>query len=386
MALTGYDPDELFDTLYRQENFRGYGFDGTPDENQSGQEPVALAADTSVIPDVTRLPAQTITAQPRLQAQAPAGRPELQTKLTPDKLEKRLTKIFREERTLEEEQGVSTLYLALGFLKWFESDQSEEPSFAPLVLLPVTMARGRGSDGYVLQGRDDDIVVNVSLREKLASFEIQLPDIPEDDQWKPSHYFESVARQVSRQRRWEVDREAIGLGFFTFSKFMMWRDLEPGTWTNGTLLDHALINILLGQSTSSETLPPLIADDKSIDEKIDITKSIHVVNADSSQAIVIEEAGAGRNLVVQGPPGTGKSQTITNIIAAAAHAGKTVLFVAEKTAALEVVYDRLKQAGLGAICLEMHSRKANKREVLKSLDEALRLSGVARFDSRFPVA
>src|SRR5262249_35079423 len=141
--------------------------------------------------------------RPRGQAHGQAGRPKLQTKLTQDKLEKRLTKIFRESRTLEEEQGVSTLYLALGFLKWFDSDQTEEPSFAPLILLPVTMVRGRGSDGYLLQGRDDDVVVNVSLREKLRSFEIQLPEIPEDDQWKPSHYYESVAQQIGRQRRWE---------------------------------------------------------------------------------------------------------------------------------------------------------------------------------------
>jgi AAA domain len=186
---------------------------------------------------------------------------------------------------------------------------------------------------------------------------------------------------VSRQRRWEVDREAIGLGFFTFSKFMMWRDVEGNAWPNGMLLDHGLLNVLLGEDTGFETYPPLAADDEPIDEKIDITKSIHVVDTDSSQAVVIEEAGVGRNLVVQGPPGTGKSQTITNIIAGAAHSGKTVLFVAEKTAALDVVYDRLKKAGLGAICLEMHSRKANKREVVKSLDEALRLSSAARFDA-----
>ena len=118
-----------------------------------------------------------------------------------------------------------------------------------------------------------------------------------------------------------------------------------------------------------------------IDEIIDISKAIHIVDADSSQAVVIEEACAGRNLVVQGPPGTGKSQTITNIIAAAVHSGKTVLFVAEKSAALSVVHDRLGRAGLGALCLSMHSKKANKREVLKALDEALRFAAPARGDT-----
>jgi len=93
--------------------------------------------------------------------------------------------------------------------------------------------------------------------------------------------------------------------------------------------------MLLGQGTEFETFPPLVPDDEPIDHRIDISKCTHVVDADSSQAIVIEEARGGRNLVVQGPPGTGKSQTITNVIASAIYSGKTVLFVAEKTAALD---------------------------------------------------
>lgn len=124
----------------------------------------------------------------------------------------------------------------------------------------------------------------------------------------------------------------------------------------------------------------MVPDEEPIDQRIDLSKCTHVVNADSSQAIVIEEARSGRNLVVQGPPGTGKSQTITNAIACAVHSGKKVLFVAEKTAALEVVHDRLRKAGLGALCLEIHSRKANKREVVKSLGEALRFSSTSQFD------
>jgi very-short-patch-repair endonuclease len=213
-----------------------------------------------------------------------------------------------------------------------------------------------------------------------TNFDIALPDFPEDDQWKPSVYFEQVARRVRRQPQWEVDRNGVGLGFFTFAKFMMWRDLDVNMWPNNLLLDHPLLNVLLGDSAKLETFPPLVPDDDPIDERIDLSKCIHVVNADSSQAVVIEETRVGRNLVVQGPPGTGKSQTITNIIASAIHNGKTILFVAEKTAALEVVYDRLREAGLGPLCLEMHSRKANKKEVFQSLEQALRYSGKLQFD------
>jgi very-short-patch-repair endonuclease len=361
MSVTGYSPDELFDKLYRQENFRGFAF--------NPKEPD---------PDEQALP----VAKGIAQEIGYSRRPRLQTSLTPDKLPKRLTKIFREERTLEEEQGLSTLYLALGFLKWFDSDQSEE-SCAPLLLLPVTMERVPGADGYLLRARDDEIAENISLREKLKSnFDINVPDIPDDEQWTPSAYYSKVARAIARQNRWEVDGSAVGLGFFTFSKFLMWRDLHLDAWPNGELLEHPLVNVLLGRETNFETLPPLVPDEEPIDSHVDLSRAIHVVDADSSQAIVVEEARSGRNLVVQGPPGTGKSQTITNTIASAVHSGKKVLFVAEKTAALSVVHDRLRKAGLGALCLEIHSRKANKGEVVKSLAQTLRFSASAHIDSK----
>jgi hypothetical protein len=274
--------------------------------------------------------------------------------------------------------------LALGFLKWFDNEQTED-SFAPLILVPVTMIRVPGRDGYLLRGRDDEIVENTSLREKLrTNFGMQIPEIPDGEDWKPSEYFDEVAEQISRLPKWQVNENAIGLGFFTFSKFMMWRDLDPSAWPNGMLLEHPLLNVLLGKEAGFESVPPLVPDEEPIDRHIDLSKCVHVVNADSSQAMVIEEARIGRNLVVQGPPGTGKSQTITNLIAAAVHAGKKVLFVAEKTAALEVVHDRLKKAGLSAVCLEIHSRKANKSEVRKSLEQSLRFAGGAKFDPGLP--
>ena len=105
----------------------------------------------------------------------------------------------------------------------------------------------------------------------------------------------------------------------------------------------------------------------------------------SSQTVVIETVRAGGNLVVQGPPGTGKSQTITDIIASAVHDGKSVLFVAEKMAALDVVHARLRRVGLGPICLELHSRSVNKRLVLAELETTLDQS-VAEPDAQAEIA
>ena len=108
----------------------------------------------------------------------------------------------------------------------------------------------------------------------------------------------------------------------------------------------------------------MLGEDARIDDHIATPQMLHIVDADSSQTLAIHEARGGRDLVIQGPPGTGKSQTIANIIAAAVADGKSVLFVAEKMAALEVVKRRLDMAGVGDACLELHSNKANKRAVL----------------------
>jgi very-short-patch-repair endonuclease len=376
MAIVDTNPDQVFDALYRREGFSGFGFKPS-DSEDIHQEANSEHRQSPTSPLSSEPSLRSIASvRPKQKATVGSSRPRIQTKLSDEALEKRLTKIYREERTLEEEQGVSTLYLAVGFLKWFDSDTSDEPSFAPLVLVPVTMTRVRGPEGYILRGRDEEIIANVSLREKLRSdFGIGIPDFADNDDWTPSEYCTAVATEVARYKRWEVKRDYVGLGFFTFSKFMMWRDLDAGNWPQNALLGHPLLNVLIDEEFEFESDGPVISDDEPIDDHIDITKAVHVVPADSSQAVVVDEALHRRNLVVQGPPGTGKSQTITNIIAAAVHSGQSVLFVAEKTAALSVVHDRLSRAGLSPLCLEMHSRKANKRDVLKSLDEALRLSG-----------
>ena len=308
--------------------------------------------------------------------------PALKSRVSREVLDRRILKFFREARIIEEEQGVNILFLAIGFLKWFEDPRSEEACWAPLILLPVLIERRQGRDPFVLRARDNDLVVNVSLREKLHLIsKVELPELPETEDWLPSEYLDTVATSVSSEARWEVDREGIGLGFFTFSKFLMWRDLAASAWPEGgRLLTHPLVSALLGHGQGFDPTPPIAEDDEPIDTKIDTVAAIHVLDADSSQALAVEEARQGRSLVIQGPPGTGKSQTITNVIASAVHGGKSVLFVAEKAAALEVVHGRLKAVGLEALCLELHSRKATKAAVVASLDRALSVGGAVPSD------
>ena len=111
--------------------------------------------------------------------------------------------------------------------------------------------------------------------------------------------------------------------------------------------------------------------EEDVDKKLRSNDVYHVVDADSSQIAVIEESKSGKNMVVEGPPGTGKSQTIVNLISELIANDKTVLFVSEKMAALEVVKDRLDSIGLGEFCLELHSHKSNKKNVLKGLERSI---------------
>ena len=291
----------------------------------------------------------------------------LQTRLTSEGLQKRLFDIWDDARTLESEQGVNILYLALGLVRWYDAADSEVARHAPLVLLPVQLERNSAADRFRLKGRDEPPSPNLTLQAKMkADFGLVIEDFGDEDAVDLDAYAARVAETVAGQARWEVLPDAMVLGFFSFAKFLMYRDLDPDNWPQEAAIgDHALITALLREGFPASE--PLIADDADIDDALPVLDLRHVVDADSSQAVAIAEAAGGRTLVVKGPPGTGKSQTITNIIAAAVAAGRKVLFVAEKMAALDVVHRRLKQAGLGPLALELHSNKISKRAVLEEL-------------------
>ncbi len=297
----------------------------------------------------------------------------LQTQLTPERLQKRLLGLYYDTRTAYEEQGVNILYLALGMLEWYEDASSDRARHAPLVLIPVGLERGSALQRFRLSWLEEDITSNLSLIEKFKTdFGLELPEVPDTDDLTLTDYFAAVEKAVVSQQRFAVHPNDVVLAFFSFSKFLMYRDLDPQNWpSDRALTEHVLVRGLLTDGFRSE--PGIIGDDEPLDPHIGPLDLVHVLDADSSQTVAIEEVRTGRNLVIQGPPGTGKSQTIANFIATAVTAGKKVLFVAEKMAALEVVKRRLDALRIGDICLELHSRKANKRDVLESLRRTLEL-------------
>jgi very-short-patch-repair endonuclease len=294
----------------------------------------------------------------------------LPTSLASDQLQRRLSRIYRDAKTAEEERGTSILFLTLGFLRWYEDDKSEVSRHAPLVLVPVCLVRDPRRSTFDLKLRDEEIGTNRALQERLRSdFALSLPAVPEADGWSPSSYHAAVAEAVRPKRRWAIEGDDIELGFYSFSKHTMVRDLQPESWPDRALSNHPLLRGLLCEGFAGE--PTIFTDATNLDEVLAPADIVQVVDADASQTKVIETVRAGRNLVVQGPPGTGKSQTIANIVASAVHDGKTVLFVAEKKAALDVVHGRLCNFGLEDICLELHGPAASKRLVAERLDRTL---------------
>ena len=299
----------------------------------------------------------------------------LQTGLDKISLQKKLFYIHHQANSILEEQGFSVLFIALGFLEWQESNDSQFRK-APLIMIPVELERSKVKSSFKLKWTGEDIQENISLKAKLSEQGHLLPELNlTDNPDSIDDYFENIENQVSEYPNWSVSRE-IFLDFFSFSKFVMYKDLDPDSWPDDMDKSdkYKLIQSLLGTNQNKNSNSEGLFEEDMVDKKLKSSEIFQVHDADSSQIAVIEDAKSGRNIVVQGPPGTGKSQTITNIIAELLVKDKKVLFISEKMAALEVVSDRLNDAGLGAYCLEVHSRKTSRKSVLNELDKSLTLT------------
>ena len=279
-----------------------------------------------------------------------------------------LTALYRSARTAQEENGASTLFIALGFLKWFETGTSEAPRYAPILLLPVEILRKSARVGYVIRSREDEAVINITLLEKLRQdWGIAvggLDPLPRDASGiDVPQVFNIIRRAIMAQPRWDVEEGAV-LGLFSFNKFILWNDIHNNA--EALLQNKTVASLVSGRlqwTVAPESPHNLDADFAPADIALPIA-------TDSSQLEAIIASGEGRSFVLHGPPGTGKSQTITNIIANALFRGKKVLFVAAKKAALDVVEARLESIGIGAFCVELHSNKAKKSGIIEQLRRA----------------
>lgn len=280
----------------------------------------------------------------------------------PKALTKTLTSLYRSARLSIEESGANTLYIALGFLKWFEPGKNF-PHFAPIVLYPIRLERKSANKGYYMVSRGEDPLLNETLFEFLKqNYCIEIPDVTAAIQNEKGldikYILAAVRKAVMEQDKWDVIEESI-ISIFDFNRFVIWNDIRTN---RESMSEHPLIDSLVSgklnenMTEEADTVEELSSEDIALP-----------ISADSSQLAAINEAASGKSFVLHGPPGTGKSQTITNIISNALFHGKRVLFVAEKMAALEVVQKRLAAIGLDPFCLELHSNKTKKSLVMDQL-------------------
>lgn len=302
------------------------------------------------------------------------ARGEVLASLEKVKLESTLIDLFRKARSDLEEGGANTLYLAIGFLKWKKTADDPKTYSAPLILLPVKLERKSALSGVTLSLLDEEPRFNLTLLELLRhDFELLIPgldgDLPSDESGIDVQGIWNLVRRAVRDvPGFEVSTELV-LGTFSFAKYLMWKDLNANA---AQLLQSPLVKHLLTPNEAGEGFSG--SDEFPRPERLDATVTpaqlFAPLPADSSQLSAVVASASTQSFVMDGPPGTGKSQTIANMIAHNLALGRRVLFVAEKRAALDVVYRRLAEKGLGEFCLELHSSKTSKVEVLKQLDRA----------------
>ena len=355
VGITSITPDELDDQLRGSK--RGLEFPYVP-PTQSRRRGFAAQEDTG-------------------HTEAPVVHPgDMSTDCEPADLQRRLRNLQRKDREWEEEQGLNVLFLAMGFLNWVDADGEQARS--PLLLIPCDLERDSPRDPFRLVREDDDQSGNPTLHHQLALLGVEFPEYGnESDEDEPIETYIGRVGALTRSRTdWSVD-SGIVLGTFSYSKLAMYEDLtrmcEQGVRSELTrLLAGAEQGAERDRSDGASARPrdPDLVGGR-LDDLLDLRDQYTVLPADFSQLRAIEEARRGENLVIHGPPGTGKSQTIANLVATLLADGKRVLFVSEKTAALDVVKRRLEECNLGIFCLDLHSDRGRKSEVYRQLNSAV---------------
>ncbi len=288
-----------------------------------------------------------------------------------------LTTLYRSARNSVEESGANPLYLAIGFLRWYESDRSNKELHAPLVLLPVELVRRAIPRGYTLRLRDEEPQFNITLLELLRNnYDLHIPGLDPlpktDDGIDLKRVFSILRRALAPQKKWEMV-DSVCLANFSFSRFIMWNDIHNHA---AELSANRMVNALVHGYADHHDAPTFLTAGE-LDDQVLPSDIAAPLPYDSSQLAAIHAAAQGASFVLHGPPGTGKSQTIANMICNALYAGKSVLFIADKMAALRVVQDRLDKLGLSSFCLELHSDKAKKGDVLRRLADTLEVGRTA---------
>ena len=296
----------------------------------------------------------------------------LDADIDPDDLAAALRSLYRRSSQEYLDRGLSVLYLSFGTLNWTDEDRTRYTS--PLLLVPVRLDHKGPRQLPTLEPLEEDRVLNPALALKLSQHGIALPRLEDPEEATLPGILDAVRAAVATQDGWQVN-DTLVLSCFSFAKEAMYRDLLDH---EDLIAAHPAVGALAAGARGTQSPETQSSElyfdelpDADVDRRAAPETTPVILDADSSQRASIAAALEGRSFVMDGPPGTGKSQTIANMIGVLLNAGKTVLFVSEKAAALDVVRDRLDAAGLRAYLLELHSHKATRKQVAVALGEAL---------------
>lgn len=291
----------------------------------------------------------------------------------------RLSKLFPLERQAEvarrsrtvtakskenfEERGLSTLYIACGMATWTADSTSTATPAAPVLLAQIAIRSLGASEADYELTITDDWEPNPTLLHLLASthqVEIAADDLLEavERTGNLDAANDALKQLAAAVPGFSVSSRTV-VGNFSYVKQPMVLDLESAI---DVMADNDLIAALAGDGAAVAALRSAsIGVGTDQPDRSPPADEFIPIDADASQHYVINAAVNGVHLVVQGPPGTGKSQTIANLIATLSARGRSVLFVAEKRAAIEAVVSRLDRVGLKDLVLDLHGGSSRKR-------------------------
>ena len=331
-------------------------------------------------PDLVTYEKETARIRTQVAETEPSFPPAQVAKVTADflgveygkELDRQLGALRRKAREIETQTGANTLFLTIGTMEWTETGTSRgrntnNQGRAPLFLIPVRLS-GKAKTGYKITADDTaDVIPNYCLLEKLRQThglvidELERP-VTDDAGIDVDRMIAKVRETLGKANiRDAVVVEDAYLSVLNFSTFRLWKDMRDH-WQ--TFMESPVVRHLV--ENPNETY-----DDPEPAETVDAESLLCPIECDQSQLEAIRMAVEGRSFVLEGPPGTGKSQTIANLLAASIAAGKKVLFVAEKQAALSVVKKRLDKAGLGSFCLDLHDKGSKPDQIRQQIRASL---------------
>ncbi len=291
-------------------------------------------------------------------------------------VQSRVRSIHKKYRESYEEYGTHTLFLAYGFCTWEDKGSTATPN-APVFLCPLQI-KSIGSTGQDFElSLDGDWELNQILAYKLKR----------DFSFEPRNLeFTSDSSELSEVEFHEMLSKLVG------------DSVEAG------IPKFNIINqILIGNLLAKLPMVQILTQGKNIFVKSELVAALAgcelaqsgffnkkqnyefkyvdvppkddwlILDADASQVETIQAAMQGLSFVIEGPPGTGKSQTISNLIASFLAKKKSVLFVAEKRAAIDAVLKRLQQVGLDGAIFDLHGGVPSKKWISSQLDEKISL-------------